>query len=134
MRHVQSRFVLVRSCARSHETNSKSDTFHEQNTFVSVLRDYSFRLLDLLKTDSRSRLLSLALARNEAGRCPSAEMRKGVPLPFLNRGWASTCETFQSTSTSTCQRDCFPEASSEISASKQAESLQLLKLSPRPQH
>lgn len=134
MKRVQSRFILVRSCARSHETNSKSDTFHERNAFVSVLRDYVFRLLDLLKTDSRSRLLSRALARNEAGRCPSAEIRKGVPLPFLNRGWASTCETFQFTSTSTCQRDCFHKASSEISASKQAESLQLVKLSPRPQH
>lgn len=41
--------------------------------------------LDSLKTNSRSPLLSPALARNEAGSCPSAEMRKGVPLPFLNR-------------------------------------------------
>lgn len=38
--------------------------------------DYLPRLFDLLKTNSRPPLLSLALARNSTGSCPSAEMRK----------------------------------------------------------
>lgn len=81
---------------------SRYVTASEDN--VWVFRDYVFRLLDLLETNSRSPLLSLALARNEAGSCPSAEMRKGVPLPFLNRGPSSTCERFHFTSTDTGQR------------------------------
>lgn len=46
--------------------------------------DYLRRLFDLLKTNSRPPLLSLALARNSTGSCPSAEMRKGVPFSFLD--------------------------------------------------
>lgn len=113
----------------------KTDTFRyitETEDNVSVFHDYVFRLLDLLKTNSRSPLLSLALARNEAGSCPSAEMRKGVPLPFLNRGRSSTCERFHFTSINTSQRVRSLKASSEIEASEQAESLQpVVELSPR---
>lgn len=70
--------------------------------FDCVSRDYLPRLL---KTNSRSPLLSLALARNGAGSCPSAEIREGVPLPFLNRGSSSTWrDRFHFTSNHTGQR------------------------------
>jgi len=47
--------------------------------------DYLPRLLDLLKPISRPPLFkSLALARKGNWSCPSAELRKGVPLPLLD--------------------------------------------------
>lgn len=72
--------------------------------FECVSDYYLLCILDLLKTNSRPPLLSLALARNGAGSCPNAEMRKGGPLPFLNRGRPSTCERFHFISNNTGRR------------------------------
>lgn len=53
------------------------------------------------KTNARSPLLSRALARNDTGSCPSAEIEKtkiGVTLSFHNRRRSFSCEVVQSRS------------------------------------
>lgn len=77
--------------------------------------DYLPRLFDLLKTNSRPPLLSLALARNSTGSCPSAEMRKrrSSLIPWRSPTW----ERSHFMSNNASQRAVLLKARSYISAS-----------------